>query len=82
MKAMSKNPYLLLLLVAIGGIIGSIIGDIFRDSVKILGYGKTIGFSPMTIDLSILKLTLGFVLSLNLASVLGIILAILIFNRL
>jgi hypothetical protein len=58
------------------------IGDVFRESIKILGYGKTIGFSPMTIDLSILKLTLGFVLSLNLASVVGIILAIFIFSKL
>ncbi|MFT9495099.1 DUF4321 domain-containing protein [Anaerosolibacter sp.] len=82
MKAMGKNPFLLLLLIAVGGIIGGIIGDIFRDSVKILSYGKTIGFNPMTIDLSILKLTLGFVLSLNLASVLGIILAIIIFSKL
>lgn len=81
MKAMSKNPFLLLLLIAVGGIFGSIIGDIFRDSIKVLGYEKTIGFSPMTIDLSILKLTLGFVLSLNLASVIGIVLAIFIFSK-
>ncbi|MBB6214904.1 hypothetical protein HNQ80_000989 [Anaerosolibacter carboniphilus] len=82
MKAVGRNPWLLILLVAVGGIIGGIIGDIFRESIKILGYGKTIGFSPVTIDLSILKLTLGFVLSLNLASVIGIILAILIFSKL
>ncbi len=81
MKAATRNPWLLMLLIAVGGVIGGMIGDIFRDSIKILGYGKTIGFSPVTIDLSILKLTLGFLLSLNLASVIGIIIAIFIFSK-
>lgn len=82
MKARTRNPWLLFLLLAAGVVIGGVLGEIFKDSIKILSYSKSIGFQPFTLDLSVIKLTLGFVLHLNLASVIGIILAILIFSRL
>ncbi|KXG77068.1 DUF4321 domain-containing protein [Thermotalea metallivorans] len=82
MKTRTRNPWLLFVLLATGVVIGGVLGEIFRDSIKILSYGKSIGFQPFTLDLSVIKLTLGFILHLNLASVIGIILAILIFSRL
>ncbi|MDK2918022.1 MAG: hypothetical protein PWQ37_755 [Candidatus Petromonas sp.] len=82
MRTRGRNPWLLLLLILVGLVIGGIIGDIFQVTFKWLGYGKSIGFKPVTIDLNVIRLTLGFMMSINLASVIGIIISILIFTRL
>ncbi|WZL71587.1 DUF4321 domain-containing protein [Clostridiaceae bacterium 35-E11] len=82
MRAKNRNPWLLLLLLAVGVVIGGFLGEIFKSSIPILGYGKTIGFQPFTLDLVILKLTLGLMINLNIASTVGIIFAIFIFRRL
>ncbi|MFZ5965936.1 MAG: DUF4321 domain-containing protein [Bacillota bacterium] len=82
MKGRTRNPWLLLILLAVGIVLGGLIGEIFQDSVSFLKYGKSIGVETFTIDLSILKITLGFMIQLNIASIIGILLAILIFYRL
>lgn len=82
MRSRDRNPWLLLLLLLVGLVIGGVIGDIFRDSIKWLGYSKSIGISPTTLDLNVIKLTFGFTMSINLASIIGIVIALLIFSRL
>lgn len=82
MRTRNRNPWLLLLLLLVGLVIGGVIGDIFRDSFKLLGYSKSIGLNPATLDLNVIKLTFGFTMSINLASVLGLVIAIIIFSRL
>jgi hypothetical protein len=82
MKVRNRNPWLLLLLLSVGVIIGGFLGDFFKDSIGILSYGKAIGFQPFALDLVVLKLTLGLMINLNIASIIGIILAIFIFSRL
>ena len=70
-----------LLTVLLGALMGSAIGqvlglilptgvvrDFFLRSV-------TFGFSPVTIDLSLITLTLGFMFQLNIVGVIGIVLA-------
>ncbi len=57
------------------------LGDIFKDMIPIIGYGKTIGFPPVTIDLSVMKITLGFLMQINLASIIGLMIAVFIFSR-
>lgn len=82
MRSKNRNPWLLLLLLLVGLVIGGVIGDIFSESVKWLGYSKSIGISPAELDLNIVKLTFGFTMSINLASVIGLAIALLIFSRL
>jgi len=82
LRARSRNPWLLVLLILVGLVIGGVIGDIFQDSIKILSYSKTIGLEPTNLDLNIIKLSFGFLMKINLASVIGIIISILIFSRL
>jgi len=72
----------LLLVMLVGLVIGGIIGDLFKDTVPILSYGKAIGFDPVTIDLSVIKLILGFTMQINLAAILGLFISILIFRKL
>lgn len=81
MKVSNKHPFILLLLLLVGLVIGGVIGEIFKDMIPIIGYGKTIGFPPFTIDLSVMKITLGFLMNINLASIIGLIIAIFIFSR-
>jgi len=66
----------------IGLVIGGIIGDVFKDTVPVLAYGREIGFDPVTIDLSVIKLVLGFTMQINLAAILGLIISLLIFRKL
>ena len=82
MRNRNRNPWVLLLLLGVGVVIGGLIGDIFKDSLKILGYSKAIGFEPFTLDFIVLKATLGLMIHFNLASIIGIIIAIGIFSRL
>ncbi len=78
----SRNPWLLLLLLLVGLVIGGVIGDIFQDTFSLLSYSKTIGLEPTTLDLNIIKLSFGFLMKINLASVIGLIISIIIFTRL
>ena len=46
-----------------------------------LSYGKTFGFSPFTLDLGVLQLTIGLMIKINIASIVGIIIAIFIYRK-
>ena len=82
MRTRHRNPWLLLLLLLVGLVIGGVIGNIFKDSFELLGYSESIGISPVTLNLNVMELTLGFTMNINLASVIGIVIAIIIFRRL
>lgn len=82
MKTKNKNVWVLLLLLLSGSVVGGFIGDVFKTTFKWLSYGKTLGFDTFTLDLNIIKITLGFVMSINIASIIGIMIAIFIFSRL
>lgn len=81
MRTKSRNPWILLMLLAVGLVIGGVIGDMFKDTLTILSYSKPLGFEPVTIDLSVVKFTLGFMMNINLASVIGLVISIFIFNK-
>ena len=76
------------LFVVTGAIIGGIIGDVLNTS-QVLGDAtkfftqkhEIINIAPATFDLYVLKFIAGLTFQPNLASILGIILAIFIFER-
>lgn len=76
----TKSTLLLLILIVSGLVIGSFIGELLKDVVNLFAYSKSIGFSPVTIDLAFVQFTVGFVLEMNLASIIGLVIA-LIFYR-
>ncbi len=82
MRNRSRNPLMLVLLLAVGVVIGGLLGDVFKESIPVLGYSKAIGFEPFTLDLIVLKTTLGLMINMNIASVIGIIISIFTFSRL
>lgn len=68
-----------------GAMLGSVIADSLGQFTYLapLGHSVAVGVDPpVTLDLRVLTLTLGFVIRLNLATVLGIIAAIYVFRLL
>ena len=47
-----------------------------------LAYGQSFGLeSPLSLDLSIIKITFGFMLSINIASIIGMAIGIFIYRK-
>ncbi len=79
----------LLVIVILGALIGSVIGEVIGTLApggyleKVFSKGVNPGLSPPAIlDLKVLVLTLGLTVKINLASLLGIVLALLIYRKL
>ncbi len=80
MAKAAKSTAMLIILSIIGGIFGTLLGHFFGDYLSFLGFGQTIGMAPATIDLLVLNLTFGFALNINIASIIGFFIAILIYK--
>ncbi|MEK7366660.1 MAG: DUF4321 domain-containing protein [candidate division NC10 bacterium] len=78
----------LVVLLILGALVGALLGEIIRLLFpggileQLFARGVSPGLSPATMDLRVLSVTFGFTLRLNLASVLGIALALLVHRRL
>lgn len=72
---MKKWNWTLVILVLIGFVIGRFIGTYFDGSW--LNYGQNFGLnSPVVLDLGFIILTLGLQISINIASVIGVIISL------
>jgi hypothetical protein len=83
-----KSPWILLIFVLIGGLLGGVLGEVLRVMAPqgtiqaIFTTNFTPGISPpLTIDLILLKLTIGFALKINLLSLLGMFLGIYLYKN-
>ena len=64
----------------VGGFLGELASKV--DFLWWVSYGEEFGISsPVTIDLSIIKLTIGFMFKINISSIIGLILAIFIYRK-
>ena len=78
----------LVVLLILGALVGALLGEIIRLLFpggileQLFARGVSPGLSPATMDLRVLSVTFGFTLLLNLSSVLGIALALLVYRRL
>lgn len=83
MRNKHTSILLLITLLIIGVVIGSLIGDLIGDKIKFLSKSYSIGLKrPLDLDLKVLKLTFGFMVNINVASILGLIIAIIIYKKL
>lgn len=83
--AANKNQWTLLLILLSGIVLGGFIGYLCRNVsfLSWLNYGQTFGLSsPVILDLGIIILTFGLTISINIASILGIIIGIIIYKKL
>ncbi len=79
----------LLVIIILGALIGSVIGEVIATLApgglleRIFSKGLNPGLSPPAVlDLKVLTLTFGLTMKVNLASLLGIVLALLIYRKL
>lgn len=78
-----KNNWALFLLILTGIVLGGFIGNLAAGVpwLSWLSYGQTFGLtSPLILDLGILVLTFGLTIKITIASIIGVLLAILIYR--
>ena len=74
-----KNNWACFLMILAGIVIGGFIGSLFPNTF--LNYGQSFGLSsPVVLDLGILVLTFGLTIRITVASILGIVLAVLVYR--
>lgn len=74
-----KNNWACFLMILAGIVIGGFIGSLLPDTF--LNYGQSFGLaSPVVLDLGILVLTFGLSIKITLASIIGIVIAIIIYR--
>lgn len=84
MSLRDKNIWILLVFILSGLVIGGLIGDIASkvNGLDWLSYGQSFGLAqPVILDLNIINITFGFGLKINVASIIGIVLAIFIYKK-
>jgi len=82
MRVKGNDNLVLLILLLIGAIFGSLIGELLSDVAPVLNYGKSIGVDPFVVDLNVIELTFGLRLSLNLSGIIGLIIAFVLYKKL
>lgn len=76
---MKKNSWACFLLILAGIVIGGFIGSLFPSTW--LNYGGNFGLSsPLELNLGILTITFGLSIHITIASILGIIIALVIYH--
>lgn len=84
MATREKNIWILLVFILSGLVVGGLLGDLAGkvDFLWWLGYGQSFGLSsPLELDLSIVQISFGLMFKINIASIIGMIIAILIYRK-
>ena len=79
----AKNGWTLLLLVLAGVVLGGFIGSLAAkvSGLSWLNYGQAFGLeNPLVLSLGLVVLTFGLTIKITIASIIGIVLAILIYR--
>lgn len=79
----SKNSWALFLLVLAGLVLGGFIGMLTENisALSWLNYGQTFGLDePIVLNLGLLVITFGLTIKITIASIVGIVLAIIIYR--
>ena len=83
MAVKSKNTWILIIFICAGLVIGGLIEKISAqvDWISWLAFGQEFGLSqPLVLDLSVLKITFGFTININMASIIGMAIALFIYR--
>lgn len=84
MATREKNVWILLVFLLSGLVIGGLLGEIASrvNWLWWISYGESFGISsPITLDLSVVTLTFGLMFKINIASIIGMALAIFIYRK-
>lgn len=84
MATRERNFWILLVFLLSGLVIGGLLGEIASkvDWLWWLSYGQSFGISsPIELDLSVIKISFGLMLKINISSIIGMALAIFIYKK-
>ena len=84
MATREKNVWILILFILCGIVVGGLLGELPSnvDFLWWLSYGEEFGISEaITLDLIVITLSFGLMLKINIASIIGMILAIFIYKK-
>lgn len=84
MATKDKNIWILIIFILSGLVIGSLLGELAKSVSWLwwLGHGEEFGLSkPLELDLSIIKLSFSLMFKINMASIIGMALAIGIYRK-
>ena len=84
MATKEKNIWILLIFILSGLVIGGLLGELASKVNWLwwLSYSQSFGLeNPIVLDLSIFKLTFGLVFKINVASIIGMLLAIFSYRK-
>ena len=79
----NKNFWILLILLLAGIVLGGFIGNLAAGIPMLswLNFGQSLGITPaMTLDLGILVITFGLSIKITMASIIGVVIALLVFR--
>lgn len=84
MAVKDKGRWIVILFIlsglVIGGLIGNLAGNI--DWLWWLAFGDEFGLqSPLVLDLSVITITFGLTININIASIIGVIVALFIYKK-
>ena len=83
MRGVGKNHWALVLLLLAGIVLGSFIATLTAGvgGLGWLSFGQTFGFeNPIVLDLGVMVITFGLTIKITIASILGIIIAAIIYH--
>ena len=84
MAMKEKNIWILLIFILSGLVVGGLLGELAAkiDFLEQLGYDEYFELtSPLELDLNIMKITFALTFRINMASIVGLVLAIFIYKK-
>ena len=84
MAVREKNGWILLLFLLSGLVIGGLLGELASkvDWLWWLAFGDEFGLdSPLVLNLSVLKITFGLTIRINIASIIGVLIAVFAYRK-
>ncbi len=84
MATKEKNIWILLIFILSGLVIGGLLGELAKQVswLNWIGFGQEFGLqSPIVLNLGVLTLTFALMVKINIASIIGLALAIFIYRK-
>lgn len=84
MATKEKNIWVLIIFILCGIVLGSLIGELVSniDALWWFGYGNDFGLtSPLTLDMGVISLTFALTFKINIASIIGLAIALFAYKK-
>jgi hypothetical protein len=84
MATRDKSIWILIVFILAGIVLGGLLGEIASKVswLSWLGYGQSFGLTePLTLDLSVIKLTFALTFKINMAAIIGIAISIFVYRK-